>query len=142
MVERQDKVAHRLTGLIGEWAALVALKRVRQRKTGGLEMADHAHFHLALRAEARRVDDRVAYVFPCGAGGARELRMPAAGTMASLAVDTFGQRSTRVDRFRKRLIVSRGDLRVPIVAEHAIVTDGTTEAVMVGPVVARVHRPV
>src|SRR5260370_15942423 len=38
--------------------------------------------------------------------------------------------------------MSRRDLRISVVTEHAIVSYGTAEAVMIGTVVARVHRPV
>src|SRR6185437_6274644 len=54
---------------------------------------------------------------------------------------TFRQR-TRVNGLRKRLVMSRRDLWVAVVTEHAIVTDGAAEAVVIGTVIARVHRPV
>ncbi len=67
--------------------------------------------------------------------------MFAAGTVASLAINAFGQR-TRVYGLRKRLVISRRDLRIPVVTEHAIVTQRAAEAVMIRTIVARVHRPV
>src|SRR5580658_7499500 len=64
-----------------------------------------------------------------------------AGSMAPLAIDPFRQRS-RVDGLRERLVMSLRDLRISVVTEHAIVAYWATEAVMVGTVVARIHRPV
>jgi hypothetical protein len=46
------------------------------------------------------------------------------------------------NRFGERLVMSRRDVRISIVAEHAVVPDLAAEAFVIGAVVARVHGPV
>ena len=65
----------------------------------------------------------------------------AAGSVTSLAIDPFRQRIL-VDRLGKRLVMAGRDLRIPVVAEHALVGDRAAEAIVIGTVVTRIHRPV
>ena len=72
---------------------------------------------------------------------AANLRVTAAGTVAPLTIDAFRERSG-IHGLGERLLVTRRNRGIRVVAEHAIVRDGAAEAVVIRTVVARVHRPV
>src|SRR5689334_5555962 len=67
--------------------------------------------------------------------------MIAAGSMAALAIDAFGQIRWKDRRWVSR-VCPRFDRGIPIVAGHALVWDRTTEVVLVGAVITRAHGPV
>src|SRR5207245_2565067 len=92
MIEEQHEFRQRLTRFVGKCAPLVALDGIWQTRAGGLEVALHAHFHLWLRAEPRRIDDGIADVLRLCSSGPGQLNEFAARTVASAAIDTFGHR--------------------------------------------------
>src|SRR6188508_1952168 len=67
--------------------------------------------------------------------------MSAPGSVAPLAVDTLGKGSWKY-RLCAAGVGSFGNLWVAIVAEHALEGDPAPEVLMVGAVVARIHRPI
>src|SRR5262252_9391319 len=62
-------------------------------------------------------------------------------TVAPLAVDSFGQR-TGESWLRLQLLMTGGNLRVRVVAEHALVIDLAAGIGLIGRVVPWVHAPV
>ncbi len=72
---------------------------------------------------------------------AANCRVPAAGTVAPLAIDAFGERSG-IYGLGKGLFMSGRDCGIGVVAEHAVVGDGAAEVVVIRTVVAGVHGPV
>src|SRR5271165_3396100 len=64
-----------------------------------------------------------------------------AAPMASLAIDSF--RQARESGGRAWIVVVRlRNLRIRIVAEHAIVGDSPPEPQMIGAIIARIHSPI
>ena len=63
----------------------------------------------------------------------------AAGSVAALAIDAFGQ-ARRIERLAARLVVAGGNLRVGVVAEHALVGDGARRQDVIA-VVSGAHGP-
>src|SRR3954469_25257825 len=103
-------------------------------------MADHAGFHLPIRTQPARMHNRIPYL----AGFclcSRQLHMPCPVAVASLTIDTFRQLPL-VNCFCEGLVMSCRNLRIRVVAEHAVVADGPPKAVVVRTVVAGIHRPV
>ena len=66
---------------------------MRQRLAGGLEVALHAHLHLARRAQARRIYDRRANRCRARARRLRRANVIAARSVAALAIDSLRQRA-------------------------------------------------
>src|SRR2546422_6167682 len=89
VVEVQFEIAERFSRKIRERRAAEADHGIGQARTGGLQMALHAHFELPLRRQPRRVDDLRPNF---GWRGIAPLGCPdvlAARTMAALAVDSL-----------------------------------------------------
>src|SRR5215472_5387153 len=103
-------------------------------------MALEANFHCAIGAEARRIDDGLADFFERRSRCLRRCEMRRAWTVAALAINTFGNAAE--NRFHYGLPAVRRDFRDAVVAEHALVGDGSTEGGMIRAVVARVHGPI
>src|ERR1043166_4721909 len=94
-------------------------------------MTLHADFELTSRSEAFRVDDR-------GLAGGRDVR--GAGAVAALAIDALGQRR-EIARLGALFTIRGRDLRIGVVAAHALVRDGTRGAGIIGAVVTGIRRP-
>src|SRR5207253_5110632 len=62
-------------------------------------------------------------------------------SMAPLAIDAFWYR-LQILRLRACFLVAVRNPRIRIVAEHALVVDDARGALVVRPVVARIHRPI
>src|SRR4051812_30378170 len=103
-------------------------------------MAGGTELLLPIGVEALRIDDGIA---DGGSRGSRdgELCMLRSVAVATLAVNAFRQ-GGRIDGARERLLMPSGNLRVGVVAEHALVGDGPAEALVAGAIVARIHGPV
>ena len=80
VIEEQHEISERFAGPVRERTSLVSFDRVRQAETGGLQVALHAHLDLPVRAETRRIYNGVPLP---------RLNVPTAGTMTSLAIDSF-----------------------------------------------------
>ena len=132
-------VAQRLAWLIREDAAVEFPDRGGQFGAGGFEMALHADFELAIRGEARRVDDGVTNIGRRFALQDR-LGMGDPGAVAPLAVDALrkvgGEYRSPFD-----VGIALGDDRIRIVAKHAAVGCGAAEAWMFVTVIAWTHAP-
>src|SRR5579862_2545570 len=83
-------------------------------------MALHAQIHLQVRAEPRGVHDARPNVFRLRARGPHHLKMIAARTVASLAIDALRQFAGE-DGIAARSVMSGGNLRDRVVAAHALV---------------------
>jgi hypothetical protein len=104
-------------------------------------MTLHANLHLPVSIEPCRIHNSPPQLLRSRPRRFRQPHMFAARTVASGAVDTFRQR-LRVNRLRKRLLMSRRNLRIRIVTKHAIVCDRTPETLMIRPVIPRIHPPI
>src|SRR6267378_546320 len=98
MIKLKHEIAQRFTGLVRERRTIEMYDGIGQARTGCLEVALHAHPHLPVHIEARRVHNGPAYVFGAASGAPRFLDMPAAGTVTPLAIDAFRD-SARKHRF-------------------------------------------
>src|SRR5262249_5960858 len=138
-IEVDLEVAERLAGPIGKRSSAVALDRMRQLLAGGLQVTLHAHLELPFRTQPRWIGDRRADGSGRRAGLPRRTDVVAARPVATLAIDSFGQ-AALIHRLTSRLVVPGGDLRVSVVAEHALVGDGPRRQGVIA-VVSRTHRP-
>src|SRR4051812_8867924 len=75
VVEVEDEITERLTGLIGKRGSFEALNRIGQRKARRFQMADHATFQLALRAEPCRIHDCGTNRIALRSGGSGQLHV-------------------------------------------------------------------
>ena len=133
------KLPSGFAGLVGEWRTAVAHDGVRQRQAGGFQVALHAHFHLPLAGEAGGIHDGLADGLDARSGSLGDAHMVGTRSMAALAIDPFRQVS-RVERLAAGFLVSRGNSRIRVVAEHALVGDGARRQHVIA-VVPRPHRP-
>src|SRR5437763_334549 len=93
-------------------------------------MALHAQLHLELGIEAGGIDD---------ASANRRANVLAAGTVASLAVDS-GRQLPRENGLAAGLLVVRRNLRITSMAEDALVR-GETAGLRMRGIEARTHAP-
>ena len=91
MIEIEDKVLQGLTGDVGEWLSIEPANQRGKAAAGRLQVALHAYIHLEFRIEPRRIHDAGTYICWPAAGSLCYANMPAAGTMASLTVDSLWQ---------------------------------------------------
>src|SRR5258708_10202023 len=104
----------------------------------GEEMTLVADFIATLRGQVSGVDDGRRRLI----GLAREHgpRMVRSRSMATLTPGPLGQRARQ--RLRTPIaILARRELRVTVVAEHALMSDASHDAVMIWAIVARCHAP-
>lgn len=140
MIEEEPGIAERLAGLKVERAAFVVRQGIRQRKTGGFEVALDANFLAPLPAQTGWVDDRLSNCGRGGLAGTSELGMFAARPVTALAIDPTGER-IEVDGLGQGLLMPIGNLWISVVAKHAVVGDFAAKPFMVWTVIAGVHRP-
>src|SRR6185312_1119060 len=100
-------------------------------------MALHAQVQLPLTAQPRRINDGSLWSFPCP----HCLDMGAPRAMAALAVDATGKRPAKY-RSGSGSVSACFNLRITVVAEHALVGNLPAEVFLVGPVVTRIHCPI
>ncbi len=139
VIEEEHEIAQRLAWIVGERAAAVTLDGMRQGEAGGLQVALQADLHLTIAAQPRGIDDGGAHLVGGRSGGMRSAHMVAARTVAALAIDAFGE-SAGIERLTARFVVAGGNPRVGVVAEHALVSDGSRRQGIVA-IAPGAHRP-
>src|SRR5437588_3727971 len=127
MIKVKHEIAQRFSRLVRERRTIETHDRVRQTRTGRLEVALHAYLHLSVCSQARRVHDGPAYVFDVDTGTLRFLDMLAPRTVTPLAIDAFRDAAGKY-RFRARLSVRGSNFWNAVMTEHATVAHGTGEA--------------
>ena len=91
MIEIEDKVLQWLTGNVGERLSIEPANQRGKAAAGWLQVTLHAYIHLEYRIEPRRIHDTGTYICWPDAGGLCHVNVSAAGTMASLTVDSLWQ---------------------------------------------------
>ncbi len=114
VVEGDREIPQWLSRHIGERAAVESLQHRRNASAGGFQVALHAHFHAPLGTQLGRIHHRRPR--PAGA------HMFGSRTVASLAIDPLRQFAEE-HRIAARFLVGGRDVRVAVVAEHALVGD-------------------
>ena len=137
-VEVQPEILQRLPRHVIEGSAIQTRDRMRQQTAGGFQMALQANLDLPVRTQPRRIDDRRPDLFGCGAGRARDGNVPRSGSMASLAIDAL-RKQAAIARLGPGLALRRGNARVGVMAEHALVVNRAGGALVIQPVVAGIH---
>ena len=140
VVKEQPVVAQRLAWPVIERSPVIAPECIRERKTGRLQMALHADFFPTLTAQGCRIYYCLSNLLPRRLAGTCQLHMPLSRPVAPLAVDSLGKR-IQIYRFCEGLAVALRNLRIPVVAIHAVVGDFPPKALVVRSVVARIHGP-
>ncbi len=137
VIEVQHEISQRLARPERKCAAFVALDGSRQHKAGGLQMALHADFELAVGSHARRVENGLPDLrrrsLPL-----RRFHVPASRTVAALAIDAF-RKLRGIEWVRIRPVVSRIERWVAVVAKETVVADFAAKVEMIGAIVARTH---
>src|SRR5580658_2353529 len=113
MVESDREIDQGLAGNIRECAAVESLEHGGNAAAGGFEVALHAHLHSPLGAQFRGIHD---------AGPAGASNMLGSGPMAALAIDSLGK-IAQVHGVATRRLVRGWDIRIAVVAEHALIRD-------------------
>ena len=111
-----------------------------KREAGGFEVALHADFELPRGGEPRGIDDGGSDFFTVGLGVWAARDVIGAGAVAALAIDALGERAG-VEGLGAGIVVAGGNLRVGVVAEHALVGDRAVGENVVA-IVAGAHGPV
>ena len=120
MIEEQPVIAERLAGSKVERSPIIALQGIRKRKTRRLEVALDADLFTPLRAQARRIHNRLANgIRRCLAGTGQFVVLPSR-PVTPLAVDPCRER-IQIHWLGKRLFMPFGNLWISVVAEHAVV---------------------
>src|SRR5579864_4204344 len=104
-------------------------------------MTLHADFHLAHGSQSRRIDDGIRDGLPAGAFTLCGLNVAAARPVASLAINSLRQDAAE-ERFRSKLVVSFGYVRIGVVTKHALQADPASRVGLIRLVVTRIHRPI
>src|SRR5262249_29799018 len=98
---------------------------------GRFQMALHADFHASCGTQAGGIDDACTNIFGGVAASLDDANVLAAGTVASLAIDTFGEVAGE-DGIAAGGVVVRWNLRNPVMAKHAFVRDEAAGSGMIG----------
>jgi len=136
VIEVQHEAAQRLVGTIRIGSALEALDLRGKAAAGGLEMALHTDLHLPVRRKAGWIQNGRANRLFRRARRLRQLHVIGSRTMAALAINPFRQAIAK-NEFAVGCFMC-GDLRIAIVAEHAVIADFAAR-VRRGGIVARIH---
>jgi hypothetical protein len=138
VIEMNSIFPQRLARTEGKRAAVPANDGVGQPRTGGFQVALHADVELQLRRQSGRIHDggpeRFIVAAPCGG------HVRIAGPMAAPAIDPLRE-VARKDRIAAKPVRTFRNRRISGVARDALVRDFAAEVLVVGVVVAGVHRP-
>src|SRR5258708_2157213 len=114
---------------------------MRQEAAGGFQMAFETNLHLPLGVQTRRIHDRGANLFRLRARLARGFGVALSRPMASLAIDPRRYR-LEILRLRSGVLMAVRNLWIGVVTEHALVVNYPRGALIIGAVVAWIHREV
>jgi len=88
LVKVKNKIAQRLTRLVGERCAIEARDRIGQTEACRFEVALHAYLDLPISVEMRWVNDCLPYFLHLSCG-LRQVDVLSTRPMAPLTIDTF-----------------------------------------------------
>src|SRR5262249_1814967 len=120
VVEGEHEGIERLSGRERKGSPVESDKCRGKPSAGGFQMALHADFHPEFGTQARGIYDARADIFGGAAASLDDANVLAAGTVASLAVDPFGEVAAE-DGIGAGGVVVRRNLRNPVMAEHAFI---------------------